>query len=217
MRPSTLCFASFALLSALALPALAQNLVSNPGFESPPAGPTFVNRGGPGAMGAWDVLNNLDHIGGFWAAAEGSQSVDMNGSSAAAVSQALATSPGQPYRIRYALSENFYGYADKTMTVIWNGAIVDSPVITHNPARSPTNMLWFYRDVLVTASAASSTLRFESTTGSMDGTQGFAAFYGPALDDVSLTPACCPADFNCDSLVNSGDFFDFIAAFFAGC
>jgi hypothetical protein len=33
---------------------------------------------------------------------------------------------------------------------------------------------------------------------------------------VDLRATCCPADFNCDSHVNSQDFFDFLTAFFAG-
>ena len=214
MCSKTLCFASFVAAVAVAGSAHAQNLLSNGSFEAPPAGSTFVTRGGPGAMGAWDVLTNIDHIGGFWAAAEGAQSVDMNGSSAGAVVQTIPTIPGRRYRIRFALSENFYGYADKTLNVVWNGVIVDSPVVAHNPARTPTNMLWAYRDVIVTAAASSSTLRLESTTGAMDGSQGVAPFYGPAIDDVSVT-LTCDADFNADGFVNSADFFDFLTAFFA--
>ncbi len=61
--------------------------------------------------------NNIDHIGGFWQAAEGMQSVDLNGAGPGTVSQLLTTVPGQAYRIRYALSENFFGFADKTMNV----------------------------------------------------------------------------------------------------
>ncbi|MBC7772715.1 MAG: hypothetical protein H7210_09500 [Pyrinomonadaceae bacterium] len=37
---------------------------------------------------------------------------------------------------------------------------------------------------------------------------------------VTSNPATftlCPADFNCDAFANSQDFFDFLAAFFAGC
>jgi choice-of-anchor C domain-containing protein len=199
-----------------ALPAFGQNIVSNPGFETPPAGESFVNRSGPGAMGAWDVGGNIDHIGGFWAAAEGAQSVDLNGSGPGSVQQSLTTIPGRRYRIRYALSENFYGYGDKTMNVRWDGAVVEMATLAHDPARTPQNMLWVYREVSVVASGSASVLEFESTTGAMDGSLGVTTYYGPALDDVSVIGVeCCPADFNCDAAVNSQDFFDFLGAFFS--
>ncbi len=41
----------------------------------------------------------------------------------------------------------------------------------------------------------------------------------PACGSATSNPAVltiCPSDFNCDGLVNSQDFFDFLGAFFAG-
>src|SRR5262245_54333231 len=89
--------------SALALftlgsAAFGQNLLVNGDFETPPAGGSFVNRGGASLTG-WQVTGNIDHIGGFWSAASGSQSVDLNGSSGATLSQSVQTGAGVRFRL----------------------------------------------------------------------------------------------------------------------
>lgn len=185
----------------------ATSLVTNGSFETPAIGGGFVGIGGGYNMNGWVVVNNLDLIQNFWAAAEGLQSLDLNGSSAGGVTQSFTSVPGTKYLVRYAVSENFYGYSDKTMDILWNGAVVKSETIAHNPARTPTNMLWEYRQIVVTATTANSTLEFLSTTGPMNGSQGIAPYYGPALDDVTVTvaPPPCPWDINGDHTVNTFD------------
>lgn len=200
------CAAS-ALPMLLAAPAMA-DLVSNGGFELPVIPGNFASHSSGSSMGAWTVSSgNVDHIHLFWAPAEGLQSLDLNGSGAGSISQTLTTVVGQQYVIRLAVSENFYGTADKTMQVLWGGAVVDTVTIVHDPARTSAAMGWSYRQVLVTATSTSTVLTLASTTGAMDGVQGFAAFYGPAVDDVSvnLAPPSCPADLNHDGIVDGAD------------
>jgi Protein of unknown function (DUF642) len=190
-----------ALAALLAAPALAQNLVSNPSFETPDAGCCSTVRFGQAAMGPWNVDNNVDQVGGDWQAAQGLQSVDLNGNSAGAVWQTLATTPGAHYRIRYALSENFGGTSDKTMDVYWAGAIIHSDTVVHDFSRTATDMRWNYIQLSAVAPGPSTVLKFESTTGFMYDMNGtFATYWGPALDDVSVTPGggCGSADFDCD-------------------
>ncbi len=213
------CRRSFVLVGAASTVAAsfsqAQNLLVNGGFEAPDAGAGFVHRNGSfGAGNGWTIIANLDHIGGFWAAAEGHQSVDLNGSSAGGISQSFATTPGKSYRLRYAASENLFGYADKSMDVKWNGSTIESVVIAHDPTRTTTNMKWAYRERRVIASSPTTTLVFQSTTGNMDGSQGVSAFYGPAIDDVSvvLGPPC-PCDLNFDGYVDDVDFSLFIVPY----
>ncbi|MBY0111388.1 MAG: DUF642 domain-containing protein [Phycisphaerales bacterium] len=194
---------------------LAQNLIVNGSFEAPIAGPTFTNRSGNfGPGNGWSIGGNIDHIGGFWVAADGQQSVDLNGASSGSVAQTLTTTPGRLYKLRYAASENFFGLADKTMTVTWNGTLIDDVVITHDAARTTTNVKWAYRTVFVIATTNASTLAFNSTTGFQNGSQGFAAFYGPAIDDVSVELSnTCPGDLNNDQFVDDADFTIFAAAY----
>ena len=100
------------------------------------------------------------------------------------------------------------------MDVLWNGTVVRSETVVHDPARTATNMLWTYSEIVVTAASTITVLKFQSTTVAMNGAQGVAPFHGPALDDVSVVNigGCGTADFNCDGdLGTDAD----IAAFFA--
>lgn len=202
--------------------AVGQNLVSNPSFETPAAGASFVSRNGAGAMGAWNVAGGIDHIGGFWQAADGAQSVDLNSASAGTVSQTLATVPGRTYLLRYSLSENFFGTANKTLNVLWNGVSVQAEMVVHDPLRTQTSMLWQERSLVVTAASASTVLAFQSTTGAMNGSQGFTAFYGPALDNVRVTATCGRADvagpnqsIGPDASLTADDIIVFLSWYFA--
>ncbi len=65
----------------------------------------------------------MDLIGaGFWAAADGDQSVDLDGVVAGAVSQTFATKPGTTYTVTYSLAGNVHaGPTTKTGEVLVNG------------------------------------------------------------------------------------------------
>ncbi|MBL8887777.1 MAG: DUF642 domain-containing protein [Phycisphaerales bacterium] len=210
MRALLIC-----LVSSASSVATAQNLLVNGGFEAPNAGGSFTSRSGDfGPGNGWSIGGAIDHIGGFWAAADGFQSVDLNSASAGSVFQSFPTTPGRVYRIRYAASENFFGFADKTMTVSWNSGIIESVRITHDPLRTTTNMKWVYRTLHAHAASTTSTLAFISTTGSMPGSQGNTAFYGPAIDDVSVEQSGgCPGDLNNDAQVDDSDFVLFAAGY----
>lgn len=197
---------------ALSAGAFAQNIVVNGSFEAPNAGGSFTNRSGSfGAGNGWSIGANIDHIGGFWAAADGGQSVDMNGSTAGSVSQLLATTIGRVYRLRYAASENFFGFANKTMNVSWGGTVIENVVIPHDPTRTTTNVKWVYHTRNVVATSSQTALGFTSTTGAMNGSQGVAPFYGPAIDDVSVVEiARCAGDLNNDGVVDDSDFVVFV-------
>jgi hypothetical protein len=117
--------AVFAFVSFASV-AQGQNLLVNASFEAPAAGATFVTRSGSfGTGGGWSISANVDHIGGLWQSAAGSQSVDLNGSTTGSVSQTFATTPGAMYAVRYAVSENFFGVGNKTMQVKWGSDVID--------------------------------------------------------------------------------------------
>jgi len=212
MRVKISCFVPLALLASTSL---GQNLLVNGSFEAPNAGGSFTSRSGDfGPGNGWFIVGAIDHIGGFWAAADGAQSVDLNSATSGSVSQSFSTIPGRVYRIRYAASENLFGFEAKTMVVFWNASAIENVVIAHDPSRTTTDMKWAYRVLHTYAAGSTSTLTFTSTTGSMPGSQGNTAFYGPAIDDVSvIQTGGCRGDLNNDSLVDDSDFVVFVAAY----
>jgi choice-of-anchor C domain-containing protein len=206
------------LLTAALSPSARAQLVTNGSFETPDAGGAFVGYGTGQVFGGWTVRDgSIDHIGLLWQAADGHQSVDMNGAGPGTIDQDIATEPGYAYTLRFALAGNPYGYDPKRLAVLWGGQQV-ADLTFDQTGTSPTDMHWGYHTLYLAANSATTRLAFQSLTGSMNGAQGFAPFYGPALDDVSLTlgPPRCQADLNTDGQVNVQDFLAFLQFYSAG-
>jgi choice-of-anchor C domain-containing protein len=162
------------------------SLVTNGSFETPVVGAAFAQRDVGFNMDGWIVYSgNVDHIATLWEGAEGTHSLDMNGSTAGGIYQDLATTAGESYLIRFALSENF-GSADKRLEVLWDGAQIADITVIHDPGRTGTDMRYEYYELTATATGGTSRLAFNSLTGAQNGFNGFAPFYGPVLDDVSV-------------------------------
>jgi choice-of-anchor C domain-containing protein len=133
--------------------------------------------------GGWIVENGtVEIVRDYWPAAEGHQSVDLSGISdqAGTLYHDIATIPGQQYVVKFAFAGNPEDAdgADKQMKVFWNdGELADLTVNT--AGRSLTNMGWQYYTYTVTATGATSRLKFQSLTFN---------FLGPVIDDVSVRP-----------------------------
>lgn len=164
------------------VPALAD--VGDGSFETPVVPPrSFVNVGAGAAIGAWTVSRgNVDLIGaGFWQAADGVQSVDLDGSSgsplAGGVAQTFDTVPLLTYRVRYKLAGNpFPDPVVKTGELVVNGTVIQSFSFDVTGKSGP-NMGWVSKQAQFIATGPSSTVELRSTTGT-----GF----GPAVDDVNV-------------------------------
>ncbi len=89
---------------------------------------------------------------------------------------------------------------------------------TVGPAGEGTDGGWFYREFAVSeyiTPTSAVRVRFIADDA------GTGSLIEAAVDDVVVTadavcPVMCPADFDENGIVNSQDFFDFVAAFFAG-
>jgi hypothetical protein len=110
------------------------------------------------------------------------QAVDLSGGDAGAIAQTVATAPGAVYTLRFALAGNADfppcgGSLVKTLRVMFDGRVVGTLTFDVR-GHTPTSMGWVTQSLAVRASAAQSTLQFESLT------EGCA---GPVIDAVSLT------------------------------
>lgn len=158
---------------------------SNGSFEAPTApAAAFTTVGLGQSIGPWTVTQgNVDLIGaGFWAAADGDQSVDLDGTVAGAVSQAFATKPGTTYTVTYSLAGNpAGGPSTKTGSVVVNGRDVQD-FSFDTTGKTYLDMGYETDEVTFLATSPSTTLTFASTT---------PGAYGPVLDNVSVKADCC--------------------------
>ena len=83
----------------------AASVIPGGGFVTLKEGSTDIT--GWTVIGTVNYAYSIDYIGGYWQAAEGYRSVDLNGTSdRGGVQQALATVAGQRYEVRFAMSGN---------------------------------------------------------------------------------------------------------------
>lgn len=188
--------------------ASAQNLLTNGGFEQ---GPTSVGPFLPLNDGALDIdhwrvtRGQIDLIESAWISAEGSRSLDLDGSpGSGGVSQTFATQPNRDYTVSFFLAGN--GGAAPVIKTIWvtaAGATASAQFDT--TGTSYTDMKW--RQVIwgFRAVAASTTIEFYSGNP--------VGFGGPGLDNVVVRPASCVCDLNYDAVVNDADFSIFAVAY----
>jgi choice-of-anchor C domain-containing protein len=168
------------------------DLVTNGGFESPSVVGQFETYYGVDttSLTGWVVDQSgtsINHVNALWNDAEGFHSIDLNGTEASSIYQDLPTAAAQKYTIRFALAGNPFGFEDKRLEVLWDGAQVAD--LTFAQAGYDTiNMGWTYHQFVATAVDNSTRLTFNSLTGAMQGAEGVYSWYGPAIDGVSVTP-----------------------------
>ena len=188
------------ILSAAAAAILTVSLAG----VSSAAGPTIVNGSfetgtDPGVFTQLSAVNSsitgwtvssgtVDYIGTYWQAADGVRSLDLSGSVAGAVQQVFATTVGTSYRVTFSMSGNPAGVAGtKTMTASTGGTPI---AFSYEVGAGNTlvDMKWANKSLLFTATAATTTLTFTSTTSGV---------YGPALDKVRVQLAAVKAFSDC--------------------
>ncbi len=162
-------------------------LLSDGAFESPTVPPgAFIRYGTASSVGPWKVTQgNVDLAGAnFWQAADGHQSLDLEGSEPGTVDQALSTRIGGCYTVTFALAGNpDGGPAVKRgfARVVEN--TLGHPTVQKNFAfstagKSRANMGYIPQRFRFRALAPTATLTFSSTTG---------GGYGPVIDRVEVT------------------------------
>lgn len=134
-------------------------------------------------LSGWTLESGtLDVVGGsFWVHADGVHSLDLNGTSAATISQVVATEPGAVYEVAFALAGNRVGGPAVKSLEITAGS--QSGVFQFDTTgTSYSAMDWSEERFVFRASSETTTLRFRS----LDAGSG-----GPALDYVRLANLVC--------------------------
>jgi choice-of-anchor C domain-containing protein len=163
-------------------------IVGDGDFELPVVAGALTTVTSPGTIGAWTVdSGSVDLIGSYWQAADGRQSLDMNGGGTGSITQTLATTAGKQYTVRFSLAANPDTVAQcngpvKTLQVFWNGSLL-AQVAFDRTGHTAASMGWVTKQFTVTASGAATALRFLSLDSGV---------CGPALDAVSVTPYGAP-------------------------
>ncbi len=150
---------------------------ANGSFETPAITGIFEPRSVGGTIGAWTVVaGTVDIVRDGWVAADGAQSVDLNGSTPGRICQTFDTVAGRTYDLAFAMSRNYFSTsADATVTIG-----TQNSSFTHDAAGpSPEDMLWEPHTVPFTATAVATSICFG---GDVDN-----GSTGPAIDDVTVT------------------------------
>lgn len=156
-------------------------------FETPKApANAFTGLTAGQSIGPWTVTaGSVDLIGaGFWQAAEGDQTLDLNGSGSGTVAQRFTTVPGTTYSVTYALAGN----PDGGVALRTGRALIDGQDFQDFSfdvtGRTRAAMGYVGRQFTFVAQGTSTTLSFTSTV---------AGAYGPVIDNVQVKECkpCC--------------------------
>lgn len=183
------------LLTLVSLPSRA-NLITNGSFES---GPSDFNGWGFVSLNAIDTSvsgwtlasGSMDYVGPYWQAAHGNRSLDLSGTYfQGTIYQTIATTPGRPYVVTFALAGNPDVQPRLTTIRVWIDDPGTGPYADFNywvEGQTPANMGWVYRSWSFTAASTTTILGFTSLDPYYDEQWGYS--FGPALDDVAVEAA----------------------------
>jgi len=159
--------------------------VSVPYYETVYASAQKLSTGLP-AFPGWTVgPDSVDVMGArYWAPpaglSHGSQSVDLSGADPGSITQAVGTTAGSSYLLKwYAAANPECGQVTRVMHVLWDHALVVSLTINTGD-HTDHDMGWSPESQVVTASSTQSELEFKDATGG-------DSPCGPAVAGVSLT------------------------------
>jgi choice-of-anchor C domain-containing protein len=156
-------------------------------FETPVVAPgTFQLFTIGRQIGPWTVTQGDVHLigAGFWEAADGVQSLDLDGSVNGGIARDFDTLPLLTYRVSYSVAGNWQGApVVKTGDVRVNG-VVRQQFTFDTTAATNADMNYARKTFLFLATGFSTELEFVSTVAP----QG----YGAVIDDVDIQPCLLP-------------------------
>jgi choice-of-anchor C domain-containing protein len=155
------------------------DIVKDGGFEKPALSGGFTEYNAGQTFGKWAVTaGSIDLVtASYWLPAQGTQSVDLDGSNAGTISQSLFTTAGTNYSLSFALAGNpVCGSQVVQMQIVW-GSVVVATLSFDTTNHSTSSMGWKHYTYTVQATSATTTLSFVSLTQSL---------CGPTLDAVAV-------------------------------
>jgi choice-of-anchor C domain-containing protein len=181
-----------ALVGLMAAPAFAvTDLVANGGFEvAVVANPFAANTT---TLNSWTVASgDIDHIGNYWQAHTGNQSIDLYGCSPSVLRQQMTTTPGANYVLSYWVAGNpdvqgLKSGAARVGTSAGGVDLANQIISFDSTGKTRAAMGWVNKTVAFQATGATTFLEFADTSAS--------TCFGVALDDVSVTEAVVVAQF----------------------
>ena len=152
------------------------------GFEEPVVTNESRIFGTGSLLGPWLVESGNVELKSWmnWQPAHYRQSLDMHGDTAGTIARDLATQPGKAYTVSFAHAGHpVCATAVTTMSAHFGPESLGTFSFDAT-GHSVQSMGWRYEAITVTATAATTRLRFASTT---------PGGCGPALDDIAVSPA----------------------------
>jgi len=140
----------------------------------------------PGAtdITGWTITGQLDYIGTYWQASDGSRSLDLSGLSAGGIQQDIDTIPGYTYIVNFDMAGNPDG-PPILKQLILEAVGVDAHAFNFDvTGHTKSNMGWETMQWSFLANATTTTLKFTSLVGDTG--------WGPALDNVTVTAIPAP-------------------------
>ena len=160
--------------------------ITNGSFETPIVGGNYNTLGaGDLSLTGWDIGgNSIDHIGSYWNAADGSQSVDLNGGDLGNISQTISgLTNGQQYTVSFSIAAT-PGYGSQTINVDFGST---SQSYSLADTGSLGNMNWAVRTIVFVADATGTALlKFAGTSNGGNNAAGMA------LDNVTIAATPIP-------------------------
>lgn len=144
-----------------------------------------VTGGNSSTITGWTVLgNSVDFIGNYWPAADGANSIDLNGAGQGGIAQTFNTVADQAYAITFFLAGNpDNGPTIKTISVTTNDA--NEKVFNFDTTGfSKSNMGWKQFTYNFVGDGTPTTLAFNSNN---------PGAWGAVLDNVSISAVPEPA------------------------
>ena len=179
-----------AALCVLAVPVASAASVSEPAnllpdgdFEHPVApANSFLTFFAPHVFSGWHVIGSIDIVAsGFWPAAHGKQSIDLNGASKGGLWRNVPTRPGHPYELlfRFAGNPDTSCGRQGVKTLFVRAGNTRRTFTFNTTGHTLHDLGWVSRHVHFRATRSKTRIVFRSKSGSCA---------GPTIDFVRMAP-----------------------------